>query len=65
MRDLGTAYIIPQFLAEFLYYAFFANLNNSFDKGMNVLLVDIGHASFTLSVFHCERVCLFIHLHNH
>ena len=65
MRDLGTAYIIPQFLAAFLYYAFFANLNNSFDKGMNVLLVDTGHASFTLSVFHCEKVCLFIHLHNH
>ena len=56
MRELGTAYIIPQFLAEFLYYAFYANLNHSFTKGMNVLLVDIGHASFTLSAFHCEQV---------
>lgn len=61
MRGLGTAYIIPQFLAEFLYYAFYANLNNAFEKEMNVLLVDVGHASFTLSVFHCEQVCIILY----
>ena len=56
LRDLGDMYFIPDYMAEFIQYAYYANRENEFETPSNVMIIDMGNISTTVSVFSCKKV---------
>lgn len=51
-------YFIPECVAEFIQYAFYANREGEFDTPSNVMIIDMGNVSTTVSVFACKKVVI-------
>ena len=49
-------YFIPDYMAEFIQYAYYANRENEFETPSNVMIIDMGNISTTVSVFSCKKV---------
>lgn len=43
-------------MAEFIQYAYYANRENEFETPSNVMIIDMGNISTTVSVFSCKKV---------
>lgn len=64
MKHITNVLFVPENIAQFLLYAYYVNSVGDFDRGMTVMLVDVGNSATTVSVFRCEKVSLAFLLHS-
>ena len=57
-------YFIPDYMAEFIQYAYYANRENEFETPSNVMIIDMGNVSTTVSVFSCKKVAMYYSMNN-
>ena len=58
MKGLRNVLFMPENVAQFVLYAYYANIGGEFEGGKTVMLVDMGNSATTVSVFRCEKVLL-------
>lgn len=58
MKGLRNVVFMPENVAQFVLYAYYANIGGEFEGGKTVMLVDMGNSATTVSVFRCEKVLL-------
>ena len=56
MKGLRNVSFVPENVAQFVLYSFYANNAGEFNKEKTVMFVDMGNSATTVSVFKCEKV---------